>query len=245
MGLWVLLLIAALLIGGVFYYQKTYRYTIEAGLGDQVRVIDVSKWNRTISWKKVKKSDIYYAMLRIGRGADGDSSMAADSAFKKNYKSGKRYNIHMGVYFYSYAVTVKEAEAEADYCLSLLKKYGVDPEDLELPLAYDVEEKRIFKTGRKNVTAMTVAFLDKIRDAGYQPMLYASDSALIRYFKHSKIKDYQIWVAHYGVEESGPNYPYHFDMWQYTSKGIVPGANTSGKDNKGNCDINYYVIPED
>jgi GH25 family lysozyme M1 (1,4-beta-N-acetylmuramidase) len=111
-----------------------------------------------------------------------------------------------------------------------------------MPVAYDVEEASIFKTGRNNVTNMTEIFCETIKEAGYTPMIYSSASSLIKYFKHSTIKNYKIWVAHYGVEDSGPSYPYHYDMWQYTSNGIVPGANTSGEDKKGDCDINYYVI---
>ena len=124
----------------------------------------------------------------------------------------------------------------------LLHKYGIGPEDLKLPVAYDVEEKCTFATGRKNVTDLTVAFCEEIKKAGYTPMVYSSASHLMRYFKHSAIKDYKIWVAHYGVEKTGPSYPYKYHMWQYTSKGIVPGANTSKKDDEGYCDINYYII---
>lgn len=231
----ILVVIAILLIGGVYYIQRTN--SIHVNSGDQVQVIDVSVWNGKIEWNKVKKEGIYYAMLRIGNGKP-----AEDRYFGKNYRSGKSYNIKMGVYFYSYATTVEEAKEEAKYCLKLLKKYGIDPNDLEMPVAYDVEEANIFATGRNNVTNMTEVFCETIKEAGYTPMIYSSASSLMKYFKHSTIKNYKIWVAHYGVEDSGPSYPYHYDMWQYTSKGIVAGANTSGKDNKGNCDINYYIV---
>ncbi|MDO4942909.1 MAG: glycoside hydrolase family 25 protein [Lachnospiraceae bacterium] len=235
-----LLIIAVLLIAGTYYFQRMSSIHVESG--DQIQVIDVSRWNGTINWKKVKKSDIYYAMLRIGRGKNGKSSMAEDSYFHKNYRSGRNYNIKMGIYFYSYATSVKEAEREADYCLSILEKYKIKPQHLAMPVAYDVEEKRTFATGKNNVTNITKAFCDKIEEAGYTPMVYSSASALMKYFKYSTIKNYKIWVAHYGVEDSGPSYPHHYDMWQYTSEGIVPGANTSKKDHKGNCDINYYIV---
>ncbi|MDO4170979.1 MAG: glycoside hydrolase family 25 protein [Lachnospiraceae bacterium] len=234
-----LVIVAILLICGVYYMQKS---SIEVESGDEVQVIDVSVWNGRIHWNKVKKQDIYYAMLRIGRGENSKGSMAEDQYFIKNYRSGKYYNMRMGVYFYSYATTIKEAKKEADYCLKLLHKYEIEPNDLALPVAYDVEEKSIFATGRDNVTNITKTFCDEIKKAGYTPMVYSSASSLMKYFKHSTIKKYKIWVAHYGVEDSGPSYPYHYDMWQYTSKGIVPGANTSKKDDKGYCDINYCII---
>lgn len=234
-----LIFLLILLIGGVYYIQKA---SIRVEYGDKVKVIDVSVWNGKIHWFKVKNQDIYYAMLRIGRGAADKKDMAEDAYFGRNYRSGKRYNMRMGVYFYSYATTVSEAKKEAAYCLKLLHRYGIGPEDLELPVAYDVEEQSILATGRKNVTDLTVAFCEELKKEGYTPMVYSSASHLMRYFKHSAIKDYKIWVAHYGVEKTGPSYPYPYHMWQYTSKGIVPGANTSKKDNEGYCDINYYII---
>lgn len=235
----ILIIVAILLICGVYFMQKS---SIQVESGDEVQVIDVSVWNGKIHWNKVKKEGIYYAMLRIGRGGNTKVSMSEDTYFIKNYRSGKYYNMRMGVYFYSYATTVKEAKKEADYCLKLLHKYKIDPEDLSMPVAYDVEEKSIFATGRENVTSITKTFCDELKEAGYTPMVYSSAASLLKYFKHSTIKQYKIWVAHYGVEDSGPSYPYEYDMWQYTSKGIVPGANTSKKDDKGYCDINYYII---
>lgn len=226
-------------VGGII---GIYRQSIKVEPGDQVKVIDVSSWNGKVHWSKVKKEGIFYAMLRIGRGNTGTEEMAEDAWFLRNYESGKFYNMRMGLYFYSYATTEKEAKSEAEYCLQLLKNHKIDPEDLELPIAYDVEEKSTFATGRKNVSNLTAVFCDTIKEAGYTPMVYSSAGHLLKYFKHSTIKDYQIWVAHYGVEKSGPSYPYAYDMWQYTCEGIVPGANTSGEDDKGNCDINYYTI---
>ncbi|HIT61064.1 MAG TPA: glycoside hydrolase family 25 protein [Candidatus Fimousia stercorigallinarum] len=235
-----LVILIVLMIAGTYYFQRMSSIHVESG--DQIQVIDVSRWNGKINWKKVKKSDIYYAMLRIGRGAQDSSGMAEDSYFYQNYQSGRSYNMKMGVYFYSHAETTKEAKKEAEYCLGLLEKYGIKPKDLAMPVAYDVEEESIFATGKNNVTKVTKTFCDAIEDAGYTPMVYSSASSLMQYFKHSTIKNYKIWVAHYGVEESGPSYPYHYDMWQYTSEGIVPGANTSKKDHVGNCDINYYIV---
>ncbi|MEE1313120.1 MAG: glycoside hydrolase family 25 protein [Lachnospiraceae bacterium] len=234
-----LIVLLILLIAGVYYIQKS---SIQVEYGDKVKVIDVSVWNGKINWFKVKNQDIYYAMLRIGRGDTGKDDMTEDTYFGRNYRSGKRYNMRMGVYFYSYATTVEEAREEAEFCVQILKKYNIKSGDLVLPVAYDVEEKSILATGRENVTNLTVAFCERIKEAGYTPMVYSSASYLLRYFKHSEIKNYKIWVAHYGVEQTGPSYPYKYHMWQYSSKGIVPGANTSKRDDKGYCDLNYYII---
>ena len=237
--------ILALLLGiclslGFLVFRQSDEVTVEKG--NKVKVIDVSSWNKTIQWRKVKKEGIYYAMLRIGVGQNGKISSKQDAYFKRNYRSGKFHRMRMGVYFYSYATTVSEAKTEAKDCLSLLQKNGISPDNLELPVAYDLEEDATFATGRENTTRIAVAFCEEIKKAGFTPMIYSSSAHLNRYFQYRKVKDYQIWVAHYGVEETGPSFVHPYHMWQYTCTGIVPGANTSEKDDVGDCDINYYYV---
>ena len=94
-----------------------------------------------------------------------------------------------------------------------------------------------FQTGRSNVTAITTTFCDALKDAGYEPMVYSGASALKRFFEYHKIKSYKIWVAHY-TKANRPSVPFRYDMWQYTSKASVSGANTSA----GYCDLNYYLV---
>ena len=124
--------------------------------------------------------------------------------------------IHRGIYYYSYAKTTQDAKKEAKHCLSLLKEQGITPEDLDLPVAFDIEEEATFQTGRSNVTAITTTFCDALKDAGYEPMVYSGASALKRFFEYHKIKSYKIWVAHY-TKANRPSVPFRYDMWQYTS----------------------------
>lgn len=126
---------------------------------------------------------------------------------------------------------------EARHCLKLLKEQGIDPTDLDLPVAFDIEEEAVFQTGRRNVTAVTTTFCDEIKKAGFEPMVYSGASALRNYFEYSKIREYKIWVAHY-TKASAPAIPFSYDMWQYTSRAVINGANTG----MGYCDLNYYLV---
>lgn len=128
-------------------------------------------------------------------------------------------------------------QKEARHCLKLLKEQGIDPTDLDLPVAFDIEEKAVFQTGRRNVTAVTTTFCDEIKKAGFEPMVYSGASALRNYFEYSKIREYKIWVAHY-TKASAPAIPFSYDMWQYTSRAVINGANTG----MGYCDLNYYLV---
>ena len=130
-----------------------------------------------------------------------------------------------------------DAKKEAAHCLKLLKDQGVDPTDLDLPVAFDIEEEATFQTGMDNVTAITTTFCETIKKSGFEPMVYSGASALRNHFRYSKIRFYKIWVAHY-TKASAPAIPFRYDMWQYTSKAKIDGANTG----MGYCDLNYYLV---
>ena len=87
---------------------------------------------------------------------------------------------------------ITDAKKEARHCLKLLKEQGIDPTDLDLPVAFDIEEEAVFQTGRRNVTAVTTTFCDEIKKAGFEPMVYSGASALRNYFEYSKIREYKI-----------------------------------------------------
>lgn len=187
-----------------------------------VKGIDVSGYNGTVDFESVKKQGYTYVMIRTGAGKE-----TVDSCFAQNYGAAGTAGLKRGAYYYSYATTVKEAQAEAKKCLSIL-----DNRNLECPVAYDIEEDAAFKTGKENVTAMAVAFCEIVKAAGYEPMIYASLNKLKEYFDYDTISQYKIWVANYDVDY--PDYAYPYMMWQYTI-GSVKGANTAG----GQCDENY------
>lgn len=230
------------LIGVVFLWAvgENIGFPIPTNIDEgRIQVIDVSSYNGRVNWKKVKDQKINHAMLRIGTGIDSKRKGSEDERFGSNYRSASYASIHTGVYYYSYASTEKQARQEARHCLSLLRKYGIDPQDLDLPVAFDIEEESVFETGRENVTKITEAFCEEIKEAGYTPMIYSGASALKSYFIYDRIKDYEIWVAHY-TEADAPSIPFPYRMWQYTSSASVEGANTA----QGRCDINYYQIEE-
>lgn len=203
----------------------------------RIKVIDVSAYNGTIQWRKVKDQEINHAMLKIGSGMNKNRKGSMDEKFSINYRNAGYAAIRRGVYYYSYALTVEDAKKEAKHCLSLLRKQGIEPSDLDLPVAFDIEEKKVFDTGRENTTAITKTFCEEIKKAGFEPMIYSGASALKNYFSYSIIRQYKLWVAHYTKTE-GPDIPFPYQMWQYSSSESVPGANTGS----GRCDVNYYLV---
>ena len=191
--------------------------------------IDVSKWQGTIDWKKVKNAGINFAMIREGYGKKSPTQV--DKKFKENIENAKNAGINTGVYHYSYADSVSDAELEAEFCLENIKGYS-----LEYPVVFDIEDKEMTKLTTRQRTDICKAFCDKIEKNGYYAMIYCNKNWLENYlYKDELTKEYDLWLAHYGV--SSPSHS--CGIWQHSDSGKINGIN-------GNVDLNisYKNYPE-
>ena len=179
--------------------------------------IDVSEWNGySNNWAAAKQAGIKFAFLRAGWGRSGNGR--ADYAFNENYNGAKNAGVPVGVYHFSYANSVPEAAAEADLCLSIL-----NGRHLDLPVAFDAEDSATLgNRSPGEVTDMIITFCDKIRAAGYQPMVYANLNWFTNKIDYGRLaqRGYKIWLAQYNSE---PTFGNHFDVWQYSSRGVING----------------------
>ncbi len=118
-----------------------------------------------------------------------------------------------GFYWYSYAMSVKQAEAEADKCAAVLK--GLSP---TYPVFFDMEEKKQISGLKTDTrTKMAIAFCEKIRQAGFKPGIYANPSFMENYYdKQRLVGKYDIWLAHWTNSPDRPSrYNYGQTMWQW------------------------------
>lgn len=193
-----------------------------------LRGIDVSWVQGDIDWEAVSKSGIDFAVIRAGRGDIDGTGPKEDTYFRQNIEAANEYGVDVGVYFYSYAETVEEAEREAFFFLELLDGYKIT-----YPVVADLEEE-----GRRiNMTDIAETFLETISAGGYYPMLYSYQARLDAHFD-SDIKDnYAVWVAK--LEDPRPDTDYEYYIWQYSHEGKVNGI-------EGNVDFNvaYRDFPD-
>ena len=194
---------------------------------DTMKGIDVSVHNGDIDWQKVKADGIEFAILRAGYGKLASQK---DQKFEQIYKNAKAVNFPVGAYWYSYAMNENEARQEADVFLSVIKG-----KQFEMPVYFDLEEKKQFDLGKEKVSAIMRAFLEKVESAGYFTGLYGSASSLTTHTADDIKSRYTIWLAHW-VNQT--NYSSAYAIWQYSSKGKVAGIN-------GNVDldIGYKDFP--
>ena len=161
--------------------------------GEDMKGIDVSVHNGDIDWGKVKTDGIDFAILRAGYGKLASQK---DQKFEQNYKNAKAVNLPVGAYWYSYAMNENEARQEADVFLSVIKG-----KQFEMPVYFDLEEKKQFDLGKEKVSAIMRAFLEKVESAGYFTGLYGSASSLTTHTADDIKSRYTIWLAHW-VDET-------------------------------------------
>ena len=186
----------------------------------EYRGIDVSKYQGDINFQKVKNDGVQFVIIRIGYG---QYESQKDPKFEQNYEGFKKVGIPIGVYLYSYAMSVSDATKEAKVVLKWL-----NGRQLNLPVYYDIEDKSQINLGKKVLTNMCETFCKEIENAGYSSGIYTNKYFFTTYLDYKKLEEkYTIWVAQYNDINT---YKGKYDMWQYTSSGKVDGI-------KGNVDL--------
>lgn len=185
-------------------------------------LIDVSEHQGVIDWNQVK-GHIDGVILRCGYGMDIASQ--DDKQWTRNVAECERLGIPFGVYLYSYATNADKARSEAQHVLRLIKGHK-----LSYPVYYDLEDKSIEGAAVANAKI----FGDIIEAAGYWCGVYYNRDWHNRIVK-GQLNRFTIWGAGYGSNngQKQDNYKPGFgeDIWQYSSKGSVPGVS-------GNVDVN-------
>ena len=172
-------------------------------------------------------------MIRVGWRGSVQGVLDIDEYAQQNYEGAMAVGIPVGCYFFSQAISPEEAVEEAEYVLELIKDWQLD-----MPVVYDWEyisaDSRTGHVDARLLTECSKAFCERIRQAGYEPMIYFNADQSHQQMFLEELTEYPFWLAMY---ESEMDYPYKIQMWQYTNEGTVPGI-------AGNVDLNLYFIYE-
>jgi GH25 family lysozyme M1 (1,4-beta-N-acetylmuramidase) len=192
--------------------------------------IDVSEHNGNINWSDVKEFGIDYTIIRLGYRGWGTGKLVLDSYYARNIQGAINAGIQVGVYFFSEAITEKEAIEEANMALKHVKNYNIT-----CPIVFDTEMISNSPARANNLTAkvrtnIVIAFCETIKKAGYIPMVYSNAYFLKNNLQMSRLGNYDIWVAQFGLPISVPSNDYV--MWQFTDTGYVNGV-------EGHVDIDF------
>lgn len=202
---------------GMFNPNK-YRLVFQQGA-------DLSKFNRNVNMKLAKQNGMDFVILKAGSGYSGE-----DPKFQQNYRNAKAAGLNVGAYWYSYAVNVEEAKEEAVRYLKILKN-----KQFEYPVYLDFEDPSQRRIPAKTKTDMAIAFMSILEKNGYYTGLYSSGYWINNQFEKNRLKDYDIWIAHWHV--TSPNcFTPDYGMWQFTNKSKIKGVPDTGE---GGVDMNY------
>ena len=179
--------------------------------------IDVSNHQGDIDWETVKNSGVEFVFIRIGFGHNREAKIMEDEKFRQNLEGARNVGLKVGLYFYSYATEIWEAEEQANWIVKTL-----NGEKIDLPIVFDYETWKSFPTYNINIVDLNKVakrFLDILHDNGYEGMNYSS-----KYYLNTiwNISEYPTWLAHY---VSKTNYDKDFKVWQFSNTGEVPGIN--------------------
>ena len=205
--------------------EETGKYEGEALYDDgnvkAKKVIDVSKFQGDIDWQRVKDDGVEAAYIRLGYRGYSSGEIVVDEKYEDNISACNELGIDCGVYFFTEAVNEEEAREEADFCIENLGEYST-----ALPIAIDVEESANLSKSRTKDLSMeqrtlnVIAFCERIREKGYEPIIYGNLKSLMIMMDISSLEDYDKWFAYYHYPL---RFPYKIKMWQYSATRKVDG----------------------
>lgn len=216
---------------------------------ERVYGIDVSYYQEDIDWEKVKASGIEFAILRLGYRGYSAGTLVTDSRFHEYIKGAHKAGLELGVYFYTRAISKKEAKEEAEYVIKVLKDY---PGYLSFPVYYDMEDAFGPRMGTANLTtadrtAFCVTFCDTIKAAGYDAGVYSNCEYFTYYLDKNQFKTYNNWFAKYSTSTifNGDYFEVEYNMWQFgggefTDPKYPKVAKVPGIGGENNADLNVF-----
>ena len=177
--------------------------------------IDVSKWQGDIDFSKVKNAGASFVMIRVGSQSGTGGEYVLDPTFKQNIENALKNDLKVGVYFYSYANSKKEAQKQANWVIKQIKDY-----EISLPVVFDFESFDAFNQMELSIFGLNEvanSFIETINDAGYEGVLYGSKNYLNAIWKYHTAP---VWLAHYTDQT---NYDGEYFMWQMCDDGKIDG----------------------
>jgi lysozyme len=220
--MWIIILLGSL---GTFCYliyhwnedrQLLFRYTdfgILVPMNYAIHGIDVSKYQLSINWEKVKaaksgKISMQFAFIKSTEGI-----MSIDPQFKINWNSAQNARITKGAYHFF--IATKSGKLQAQHFIAQVKlKKG------DLPPVLDVEAS--YGVNNKDLKMRVQEWLNIVEEQyNVRPIIYTN----IDFYKNNLGNDfdeYPLWIAHYTLHHQ-PRIQRNWLFWQHSEKGKIPG----------------------
>ncbi len=194
--------------------------------------IDVSQWQGDFDWSAALAEGVQFAILKGGGGDDG---LYRDPKFDRNYREAKARNLPVGCYWFSRALSVEEAEREADYFYTQC----LQGRQFELPIYMDVEHRAQLNLGKEKLTEIVRVFCDRLEQKRFGVGIYASLNTFSEHLLDEKLQSYAHWVAQWATALTYPGREGVCGMWQFGgSQNYLRSTRIAGVV----CDQDYLLI---
>jgi GH25 family lysozyme M1 (1,4-beta-N-acetylmuramidase) len=190
--------------------------------------IDISHYQGTITWSKVKAAGKQFAFMKATEG-----SSYSDPTYAKNAAGAQAVGIYHGAYHFA-RPSVGSAATQASYYVSkaggktAFQTAGMLPPVLDLEATGGLSDSKL-----RTWTANWLSTVEKL--TGRTPIVYCSPSFWESNLGNSTaFHHYPLWIAHYttGSPRVPGGWP-RWTFWQNTSSGKVSGI-------AGNVDLNKF-----
>lgn len=181
--------------------------------------IDVSSYQGAIDWNAVKQSGISCAILR---GVTKNGQL--DTSFTANLNQAENAGVKIiGVYHFSYALNEETAANDAANMISKLNGKKMD-------IYLDLEWNQQRALGRAKVTSIAKAYVNICKIHDYTCHIYSNLDWYKNVYYPAELSALgcRFWIARYPSNDTGipkenlkPNVGE--SIWQYSSKGNIPG----------------------
>jgi len=230
--IWVGIVLVAITYIGLFYYffVSPYSFRWKAIYGEpeypegyNVRGIDISHYQTSIKWEKLRNASLNNDPIRfiIIKATEGKDLF--DDDFNDNFFQAKENDFIRGAYhFFVPGINAKE---QAEF---YLHQVHLVPGDL--PPVLDIEKTG--KLNKKQLQNDVRIWLDIVESKyGVKPILYTSYKFKKDFLDDPVFDEYPYWIAHYYINKL--EYKGKWVMWQHTDCGKVDGI-------KGFVDCNIF-----
>jgi GH25 family lysozyme M1 (1,4-beta-N-acetylmuramidase) len=218
---------------GLFSASSPSSSTPDAGSGAVTEGIDVSHWQGTVDWAKVRAAGKRFVFLKSSENAS-----YVDPTYASNRSGARAAGMYVGAYHFAQpSLTSGDAVAEADHFINTAK-----PQSGDLLPVLDLEVTNGLSPSQ--LQTWTRSFLERVyARTGVRAVIYVSPA-----FWRNSMGDttwfadngYKVlWIAHWTTTLSTPSVPASswggegWTFWQYSSTGTVPGIS-------GRVDLNRY-----
>jgi lysozyme len=175
-----------------------------------IQGVDVSGWNPSVNWQKLRNQDIRFAFIKVTEGTGHFNKF-----FHEQWAGAKSAGILRGPYHFLSGDV--DGAAQADFFLS-----KVEVVDGDLPPALDIEEANNEGVPIPQFIANSQKWLERVEArTGRRPIIYSRATILEPWGAVPWGAKYQTWLAQYidHSDRGNPRQPPGWGdwiFWQYT-----------------------------